>query len=134
MKYAIPIARVLLGLPFLIFGINYFLMFMEPPDQPQSAQAFLDALTRAEFMHPIRSAVEAISGGLLVLGLFVPLALVMLAPILVHVIGYHLYLDSAPESLAFSAVLTALSCVQAWAHRLNFKCLLNGRPRGPERN
>lgn len=133
MKYAIPITRILLGLPFLVFGLNGFLMFIEPPaEMAPAAKAFLDALTEAKFMHPIRAFAEAVSGGLLVIGLWVPLALVILAPVLVHIVGYHLFLDDAPGALGFTSALILLFLFQSWLHRGNFGCLFRGLPKPKE--
>lgn len=128
MKYLVPVTRVLLGLPFLAFGLNAFLGFMDPGPQPEKAQEFLDAITASGFMNPIRGAVEGASGALLLLGLFVPLALVMLAPVLVHVVAYHLTLDPRPESMGFTGLLVACFLVQAWAYRAGFASLLRPRP------
>ena len=128
MKLALPIARVLLGLRFLVFGLNTFLMFMEPPaEMPSRAQALLTAFGDSEFMHPIRGAIETLCGALLVLGLWVPLALVMLAPVLVHIIAYHVFLDPAPGAIGFTALLVSLDLFVAWKYRANFKSLFAKR-------
>lgn len=120
MKFVPIVARVLLGVVFLFFGVNYFTGWVEPEVQTPEAQAFLVALDRAEFMHPLRSIVEAICGALLLMGVFVPLALVMLAPILVHIVLYHVYLDPGAAQYGFTGVLLALALVVAGQYRKCF--------------
>lgn len=120
MKFVPIVARVLLGAVFLFFGVNYFTGWIEPEVQAAEAQAFLTALDRAEFMHPLRSIVEALCGALLLMGVFVPLALVMLAPILVHIVLYHVYLDPGAEQYGFTGVLLVLTLIVAAQHRKRF--------------
>src|SRR6185369_5539146 len=73
MKIATIIARVLLGLVFVVFGSNIFLHFIPmPPPQPTLSGDFTKALFLSHYLHVV--AVFQIVGGLLLLiGRFVPL-------------------------------------------------------------
>src|SRR5438105_15957650 len=107
MKYVIVIARVLLGLVFLVFGSNAFLKFMPMPAIPGQAGAFITALMSSGYMYVV--AVLQILGGLcLLLGArFVPLGLTMLGPVIVNILLYHLFLQ--PEGLPIAVAVAALA-------------------------
>ena len=123
MRYAVLIARFLLGAPFIFFGLNFFVRFVEPPEMPEAAGAFLDALTATGFMHELRSVVEVASGAMILTGLFLPLGLTILAPVVVHIILYHHFLD--PNGLVLAYVILALGLFLAFAHSSSFRGILN---------
>ena len=127
MKAFVVVTRLLLGLPFLVIGLNHFFGFMELPVQvwgqlPGEAESFLEALERSRYLLPALFATEIVCGALLVLGIFVPLALVMLAPILANVAGFHLELH--PEGLPVAIVLWGLWLFLVWAYGRYFGGLL----------
>src|SRR6185295_12132057 len=95
MKIATLIARILLGLVFLIFGLNGFLNFLSMGPMPTGlAGQFIGALFLSHYYWVV--AVLQIAGGLLLLAnRFVPLALVLLGPIIVNIICYHVFLNHA---------------------------------------
>lgn len=89
MRIAAHIARVLLGLMFLVFGLNGFLHFIsQPPPPAGTASQFLRALGASHYMVPV-FALQLIGGVLLLANRFVPLALVLLGPIIVNILLYH---------------------------------------------
>jgi len=114
MKTAMLIARMLLGLIFVVFGLNGFLQFLSMPPPPQPALAFFGALAATGYMIPLLFASQIFGGALLFLGM-VPLALVILAPVIVNIIAFHLFL--APGGLPLAVVVVALASFLAWAHR-----------------
>src|SRR5207248_9533643 len=93
MKIATVIARILLGLIFVVFGSNIFLHFIPmPPPPPGLVGDFTKALLVSHYLHVV--AVFQIVGGLLLLvGRFVPFGLVLLAPIIVNIDLVHILLD-----------------------------------------
>ena len=130
MKAFVVVTRLLLGLPFLVMGLNHFFGFMELPlegwgETTGEAGSFLEALERSRYLLPVLFATEIVCGALLVLGVFVPLALVMLAPILVNVAGFHLELH--PDGLPLSIVLWGLWLFLIWAYGRYFGGLLATR-------
>src|SRR5260221_13403260 len=110
MRYLVMLARLLLGLVFTVFGLNTVLWsmgkaFMPPPEvMPKVAMAFQQALTDAGFMHPLRGAVECLGGLLILTGWMTPLGLALLAPVLVHIVLYHCYLDTDAGGRGFTSV------------------------------
>ena len=100
------IARLLLGLPFVIFGLNGFFHFIPMQPMPEKAMAFFGGLMASGYFVPFMAGVEVLCGLLLVTGAFVPLALIVLAPLMVNIILFHVFL--APEGMGIVVFLSAL--------------------------
>jgi len=120
-------ARILLGLVFFVFGLNGFLQFMPQPPLPEGAGAFMGALAATGYMFPLIKGTEVVAGLLLLGGRFVPLALVLLAPVIVNITLFHLVL--APVNLVMVALLLALEGYLAWAYRDAFRAVLDPHAR-----
>ena len=106
------VARILLGLIFLVFGLNGFFHFMSPPPMPSDMMAYMAGLNASGFFFPLLKATEVICGALLLTGMFVPLALVVLAPIVLHIFLAHLFL--APGGLIIAIVIGVLEAYLAF--------------------
>src|SRR6187455_3043372 len=84
------VARVLMGLLFCLTGSNGFLNFLPaPPTMPD----FAVALMKTGYMFPLIAGTQLLCGMLLLINRFVPLALVLLAPVVVNIFAFHLFLD-----------------------------------------
>ena len=120
------ITRSLLGLAFLVFGLNYFFNFLPMPKDapPADAIAFIMPFISAKYMALIKS-IEVASGLLLLSNRFVPLALALLAPILVGITWFHITLE--PSGLPIPVVLVALELATAWFYRDAFAPMLHAR-------
>ena len=118
MKIVLLIARLLLGLIFLVFGLNGFLNFLSMGPMPTGlAGQFIGALFLSHYYWVV--AVLQIAGGLLLLAnRFVPLALVLLGPIIVNIICYHVFLNHIGAGLA--AVVTILWFIVFYGKRQYF--------------
>jgi uncharacterized membrane protein YphA (DoxX/SURF4 family) len=103
---AIHAARILLGLIFFVFGLNGFFHFLPQPPMSGPAADFLGALVATGYMLPLIKGTEVVGGALLLSGRYVPLALTLLAPVIVNIFAFHLFL--APSGLALPAVVVAL--------------------------
>jgi uncharacterized membrane protein YphA (DoxX/SURF4 family) len=121
MKTAVLIVRVLLGVIFVVFGLNGFLQFLPQPAMPQGAIAFFGALAASGYFLPLLFASQLLGGALLLLGM-VPLGLVILAPVIVNIVAFHVFL--APGGLPFAVVVASLALFLAWAHRGAYRPLL----------
>ena len=117
------IARYLLGLAFTVFGLNGFLNFIHQPPLPSPAMSWMRA-TPPAYMHAV-FVVQLACGLLLLAGVYVPLALVVLAPVIVNILLFHATM--APQGLPPGVISAALWCVVAWGYRPAFAGLL--RPR-----
>jgi putative oxidoreductase len=113
MKIAVVIARILLGLPFLIFGLNDFFHFI--PMQPIPGDA--GTLVTIMYTHgwlTFHGILYVIAGLLLVVGRYVPVALVLLGPIIVNILLFHLTL--APSGIGPGLVCAVLEVFLIWAY------------------
>ena len=121
MKYAIIIARVLLGLVFTVFGLNIFLHFIPMPPPSGQAGAFIGALFASHYLYVVGAL--QVAGGLLCLaGRFVPLGLTLLGPVIVNILCFHIFLE--PSGLPMALVVSALALFLLWAYRGAFAGLL----------
>jgi hypothetical protein len=118
------IARTLLGLAFVVFGLNYFLHFLPQPTMTADAMAFGGALAAGKIFS-ITKPIE-IAAGLALLGnRFVPLALTLLAPIEIGILIFHVVLE--PSGLPLIVILIALTVYLAWSYRSAFAPMLRAR-------
>jgi putative oxidoreductase len=114
MKIAVLIARILLGLVFLVFGLNDFLHFMPNPPIPGDA----GVLANLMFTHgwiTFHGILYIIAGILLIIGRFVPVGLVILGPILVNVLLFHLTLTGG-AGIGPGVVCVLLELFLIWAY------------------
>lgn len=118
MKIVVTIARILLGLLFFVFGLNGFFHFMPNPPPPPAAAAFFGALIATHYMFFLIFGAQVLGGALLLLGMMVPFALLILAPVIVNILAFHIYLS--PDLLPLALVVAALELLLAWHHRAAF--------------
>jgi len=121
-KIATVIARVLMGLVFLFAAITYFFALIEPPPPTGAMQTFNDGLEAAGYIMPIVKTLELLCGVAFVTGRFVPLATVVITPILVNIVGVHAVL--APEGLPLALFLVLANGFVAYRHREAYAPLL----------
>jgi hypothetical protein len=126
-RHFVTAARVLLGLMFFVFGLNGFLNFIPPPPtpMPEAAMSFAVALMKTAYLMQLIKGVEVLVGLLLIINRFVPLALVLLAPIIVNIVAFHALL--AGSGVAMSVVILALELYLAWSYRAAYRGLLTAR-------
>jgi uncharacterized membrane protein YphA (DoxX/SURF4 family) len=109
---------VLLALLFLLFGLNGFFNFIpQPKEVPQNLVTIGMALKQAGFMDVV-SGVEVLVAVLFLINRFVPLALALLAPILVAILTFHIY--TSPSMIVPGVVCTLLELYLAWSYRKVF--------------
>jgi putative oxidoreductase len=122
MKIATIIARILLGLIFVVFGSNAFLHFLPMPPLPQNlAGEYLHVFLASGYVYAI-GGLQVIGGLLLLIGRFVPLGLTILGAIIVNIWLFHLLM--APEGLPPAILVTVLEIFLVWRHRDAFAGLL----------
>ena len=114
MKIASLLARVLLGLVFLVFGLNGFFHFIPMPPPAGLAGQFMGVVFASHYWVLI-FAVQALGGLLLLVNRYVPLALVLLGPVIVNILNFHIFL--APEGLPLAVIVTALWVVVAFRNK-----------------
>ena len=120
-------ARILMGLLFSVTGLNGFLNFLPQPStpMPEGAVAFFGAMLHTGYLFPLVMGTELLVGALLLVNRFVPLALALLAPVIVNIVAFHAFL--APSGLGKAGVLLALEIYLAWAYRKAYHPMLSLR-------
>lgn len=123
-RYAPAVARVLMGLPLFVFGLNGFLNFIPQPTtpMPEKAVAFATALANTGYMMPLIGLTLLLVGLFLLINRFVPLALALFAPFIVNSIAFHLFLERS--GLIMAAIFLALELYLAWTYRAAFRPML----------
>jgi uncharacterized membrane protein YphA (DoxX/SURF4 family) len=126
-RYTTPIARILLGLVFFVFGLDGFFHFIPQPTEPPSepALSFAMGLLKSGYMFPLIKGTEVAVGALLLSNRFVALALVVIAPVIVNIFAFHAFL--APSGVVIAAALVVLAAYLAWVHRSAYRPLFVSR-------
>jgi uncharacterized membrane protein YphA (DoxX/SURF4 family) len=126
-KTLIPaVVRVLLGALFLVFGANKLVPFMPMPELPAAAAPFVGGLASTGYFFPLLGSIEVVMGALLIAGRFVPLALTVLAPIVVQIALFHLVLVPSPGLVGF---ILGAELYLAWTYRAAFTSVLQAQAR-----
>jgi len=115
------VVRVLLGLLFLFASSTYFLGLITPPPMTGAIKTFNDGLDAAVYLVPLVKTIELLCGIAFVTGRFVPLATVLIAPIVVNIVLVHAFM--APEGLPIALFAAFASAFTAWQHRERYKPL-----------
>ena len=121
MKIATLIARILLGLLFLVFGLNGFLHFIPMQSPTGLAGQYIGALYLSHYLAVV-FALQVVGGLLLLVNRYAPLALVLLGPVIVNIVLFHACL--APAGLPMALVATVLWLVVFASVRGAFEGLL----------
>jgi uncharacterized membrane protein YphA (DoxX/SURF4 family) len=120
MRHVPTVLRVLVGLIFVVFGANFFLNFIPMPPMDGPAGMFMGALVAGKVLL-VAKIVEVVSGLMLLAGRFVPLALTLLAPIIVNIVMFHTVLAPMNPMAIF---LLAAGAYLAWCYRDSFAPML----------
>jgi len=121
MKIIVTIARLLLGLIFVVFGLNAFFNFLPMPMPTGLAGDFMKALFVSHYLYAIK-VFEITGGVLLLIGRRVPLGLTLVGPVIVNIVFFHVFL--APAGLPMAVLVSVLALVVLWGHRGSFAPLL----------
>ena len=119
MKILVLGARLIMGLVFLIFGLNHIWAFIPHMPTPTGDAAVMGTLMFVHGWFRVYGAAEAACGLLLIGGRFVPLALTILAGIGLNILLYGLTLDS--NGLYLPLFLAILEVILVYAYRESFR-------------
>jgi putative oxidoreductase len=125
MKIAMIIVRTLMGLLFIFASVAYFALvlgFMAPPPMEGPIKVFNEGLAASGYFFILLKVTEFVCGILLVVGRFVPLAIVILSPIIINIFLVHLFLDRSGLPVAVFVVLANIFL--AYYYRNNLAPLL----------
>ncbi len=119
MRIAATVVRYLLGLIFLVFGLNGFLNFIPMGEMSPGAMAMMGGLAGSGYFFPMLKILEILSGVLLLTGMYVPLAIAILGPITLNIFMFHAVLE--PGGLPVAIVVFGGNILLAVANKESFK-------------
>src|SRR5215471_9490367 len=125
MKFVVIIARILVGLMFVVFGLNPFLRFIPMPPLEGVWGQFLGALVISHYVWFV-GAVQVVSGALILIGRYVPLAVALSGPVVANIIMYHLTMQRSGAQLAILATICWI--ILFWRYRASFAPLWVRKP------
>jgi hypothetical protein len=118
MKTLATIARYLLALIFIVFGLNGFLHFIpQPPPASELAQQYFKVMFASHYLVFV-FALQLIAGVLFLFRRTVPLALTIAGPLIVNILLFHAVMD--PGGIVPGLVVTAVWFVIYWQFRAAF--------------
>jgi putative oxidoreductase len=121
MKIAVMISRILLGLMFVVFGLNGFLNFIPaPPPPPGLAGKYAEVLLQSHYIFLV-AGVQVIGGALLLVNRYAVLGLVLLGPVIVNILAFHIFM--APKTIGPGLVVTVLWAIVAYGARRHLACI-----------
>jgi putative oxidoreductase len=121
MKAATIVARILLGLVFVVFGSNVWFQFLPAPPMKGPIGAMMGAMFETHYIHII-AAFQVLGGLILLIGRYVPLGLTLLGPIIVNILLIHILME--PSGLPIALIVAALALFLLWRYRANFAGLV----------
>ncbi len=125
MKYLPTIIRYLLGVIFLVNGVNMFAQFMPlpNPEQPDLAQRFLNILQEGGYFYPILGAVKIGTALALFSNRYLPLMLIVMFPITLNGVLFHLKMD--PMMTPVAVVVMLMQCYLIYRNREKYQPMLS---------
>ena len=118
-----PISRVTLGALLLIFGLNGIMNWIPLPEMSPRGVDFMMAMSDTGYLFMLIKIVELVGGAMLLLNKHVKLALLVVAPVVLHIFAFHLFLDWNGMSMA--TLLAGLLTHAIWIRRESFSVLLD---------
>ena len=107
-------AQGLLGMTFIVFGANFVFHFLPMPPSTQAGGAMMGALFGTGYFLQFVKIVEIVGGVLVLTGRYTPLGILLLAPIVVQILLFHLFL--APGGMLMAIGLVALEAFLGFVH------------------
>jgi putative oxidoreductase len=128
MKIAVLIARILLGLIFVVFGLNFFFHFipMTPPPMSKEAEAFSGGLFGSGYFFQYMKVLEIAAGLFLLINRFTAFFLLVLLPISLNIFLYHAIL--APAGVPMGAGIIVLNVFLCIAYFKYYKSVFTLAP------
>jgi hypothetical protein len=124
MKRLPLILKILLGLVYVVFGLNYFLHFIPVPPMSGLSAQVMGVLAGSGWMTIVK-VLEIALGAMLLANFYAPLALVLLAPITVNIVVFHALIH--PEGLPMGIVLLIIHVILLFLHKSYYQGMLRAK-------
>ena len=126
MKIAVIIARTILGLIFLVFGLNFFFHFIPMSPSPGKAGAFEGGLMGSGYFFQFMKVIEIVSGLFLLVNRYTAFFLLLLFPITVNIFLFHAFL--VPSGLPLGGFMLALNLFLGYAYFKYYSQVFTSQP------
>lgn len=127
MKTSTTICRVLLGIIYLVFGLDYFFHFIPyQPNHTGRVAAFKAALINVGYFYPMIKSIQIVGGLSLLVNRYAPFFAVVLFPISVNVLLYHTFL--VPSGWLMGVVLMVPNLFLGYAYREYYRGMFVKKP------
>lgn len=114
--------RIIYGLLWVVFGVNFFLQFLPNPPPPESMVKIMEGFLATGYLLKLAKMIEITVGICLVFNVFVPLALILIAPITVNILMIHLFVE--PSGLPIAIFMIGVNIFLASRYGSYYKPLL----------
>jgi len=121
MKITVILVRSLMGLLFLFSSITFLFKLITPPPPTGAMKTFSDGLAASVYLMPTVKIIELTCGLAFLSGRFVPLASILIAPIIINILLVHAFLG--PQGLPLAIFLVLANGLLAYHHRDSYKPL-----------
>ncbi|WP_410006712.1 DoxX family membrane protein [Aequorivita nionensis] len=110
------ILRIILGLGLIFFGLSKLIHFSFMPTHIYTGDAaiFIDSLSNTGYILKVVGFFELVIGLLLLFNKWVPFALLLLAPITLNILLFHLFMDT--PGLIIAVVILSLNAILIYKH------------------
>lgn len=122
MTFVFTLSRLLLGVVFVVFGLNGFVSFIPVPEQPEAAALFIQQLIDTGYMLYFWKSIEVLSGLMLLANRFTLLASLAALPVSANIFAFHLFLD--PGNILIGATVLILNLFVLARHKESLKVLM----------
>ncbi len=122
MKIAYMVVRILVGLLFIFSSLSYLLKLFVPPELTGNMKLFMEGMLATGYLFQTVKILELICGIAFVSGFFIPLASIVISPIIVNILLVHIFLD--PSGLPIAIILVLANLFIAHMNREVFLPLL----------
>src|SRR3954466_3345571 len=122
MRITATIVRILMGLLFVFGAAAFFFKFMPEPELKGSAKTFMEGVSASVYLMPFIKATELVCGLLFLSGFFVPLAAVMIFPIILNILSYGIFVDH--QAMPIGILLLLANLFLAYYHRKKYAPML----------
>jgi putative oxidoreductase len=125
MRIATIIVRILLGLVYAFFAavVLFHINLGEQPAPTGTAKTFMDGMMASVYLLPLIKITELLCGIALLIGIFAPLATVIIFPVSVNILMFHLFVNT--EGLPFAIFIILANLFLAYAYREKYKPMLS---------
>ena len=104
-----------MGLTLRVWTERFFQLYSATKNDARRSSSFFGAMVNTHYMIPLLFGTQTLTGVLLLINRFVPLALALIAPVIVNILAFHLFVE--PSGLPIACVVAAIEIYLAWSYK-----------------